>query len=105
MSIQLQALPDLRAAAGKALQNVLAQRGLAEGIDVFSQIVQLLDINPERDPGVSSVMGTQYLVDAAVQAYSLEALPAGLKRQFLDAEGQAFSQAQAALFEQALADS
>ncbi|MCF5226024.1 dermonecrotic toxin domain-containing protein [Pseudomonas syringae] len=105
LSIQLQALPDMRAAAGKALQNVLAQRGLAEGIDVFSQIVQLLDINPERDPGVSSVMGTQYLVDAAVQAYSLEALPAGLKRQFLDAEGQAFSQAQAALFEQALADS
>ncbi|KWS87573.1 MULTISPECIES: dermonecrotic toxin domain-containing protein [Pseudomonas syringae group] len=102
--VQLQELPDLRAAAGKALQTALVQRGVADSVDVFSQVVQILGTDPGANPVVSSVVGTQYLADAAVQAFSLNVLPTGLIRQFLDARGLVLPQAQSELFELALAD-
>ncbi|RMW14851.1 hypothetical protein ALO97_05116, partial [Pseudomonas syringae pv. tagetis] len=104
LSVQLQNLPDLRAAAGKALQTVLSQKGLGS-IDVFSQLLQLVDTEAGTDPRGSSVVGTQYLADAAVQAFSAEPRPGNLIRKFMDAKGLALSQAQTSLFEQALADS
>ncbi|RMV73221.1 hypothetical protein ALP05_01015 [Pseudomonas caricapapayae] len=64
LSVQLQNLPDMRAAAGKALQTVLSQKGLGS-IDVFSQLLQLVDTEAGTDPR-GSVVGTQYLADAAV---------------------------------------
>ncbi|MCH5513790.1 dermonecrotic toxin domain-containing protein [Pseudomonas syringae] len=101
----LQDLPDLYSACGKALQAVLLARGLGDGIDVFTQIVQILEMSPAADPGLPSVVGTQYLIDAAVQVFIGELIPTGLTRQFLDARGDILSQAQSTLFEQALSDS
>jgi hypothetical protein len=100
----LQDLPDLRAACGRSLQTLLLARGLGDRIDVFSHIVQIRETTPAVNPAPSSVVGTQYLVDAAVQAFICESLPTGLTRQFLDAGGLTLPHARSVLFEQALSD-
>jgi hypothetical protein len=100
----LQDLPDLRSACGKALQTLLLARGLGDRIDVFSQIVQILEPAPAVNSASSSVVGTQYLVDAAVEAFVCESLPTGVARQFLDAGGLTLPHARSVLFEQALSD-
>ncbi|KPZ24884.1 hypothetical protein ALQ80_04632 [Pseudomonas coronafaciens pv. oryzae] len=101
---RLEELPDLRAASGKALQTLLSAEGQGDGIEVFSQIVQILETEPVANPGPPAIAGTQYLADAAVQTVISGPLPAGLARRFLDAQGLTLSQARSGLFEQALSD-
>ncbi|MCF5470016.1 dermonecrotic toxin domain-containing protein [Pseudomonas syringae] len=101
LAVRLEALPDLREATGKAFQDVLVERG----IDVVAQTVQLVHTAPGATPATSTVVGTQYLADAAMQAFSYEALPQGQTRRYLDAKGAALPEAQAIVFDQALADS
>ncbi|MDP5165126.1 dermonecrotic toxin domain-containing protein [Pseudomonas syringae] len=101
LAARLEALPDLREAAGKALQDVLVERG----IDVVAQTVQLVHTPPGAAPAASTVVGTQYLAEAAMQAFSYDALPQGQTRRYLDTKGAALPEAQAIVFDQALADS
>jgi len=101
LAARLEALPDFRQATGKAFQDVLVERG----IDVVAQTVQLVHTAPGAAPAASTVVGTQYLADAAMQAFSYESLPQGQTRRYLDTKGAALPEAQAIVFDQALADS
>lgn len=111
---QLHRLPGLQSALGKALSASLLEKIPETQIDVFSHPVQL--INAESP---ANVIGTERFVDVALDEYVSQALPAGLKRQYLDLQGnilsgpqllsctQALSQAKAATgawYEQLLTD-
>ncbi|RMT84329.1 dermonecrotic toxin domain-containing protein [Pseudomonas viridiflava] len=99
---QLHELPDLRQALGRALQIELNTSYSTSGINVFDCAVQIMDTRPGTLPAMTPVVGTQSLVDVAMDMFVHEPLPPGLTREFLDARGQTLSEAQASLLLQSV---
>ncbi|MCI3946499.1 hypothetical protein K0038_03558 [Pseudomonas syringae] len=103
LAVQLDSLPDLRTAAGKALQVGLLERDPTNDVDVFTHLAQIVDTMPASDNGLTSVVGTQTLVEAAVDEVAAQSLPSGLARVFLDAQGHVLAGAERDVYSEALA--
>ncbi|CAM3284185.1 hypothetical protein BZK31_15095 [Pseudomonas floridensis] len=102
LALQLHELPDLRKAVGQAVQGSLRDLNTQAGVDVFSHPVQIVEPPSSAGQTILHVAGTQPLVDVALNHYVVEAIPAGLQRQFMDARGRVLSEAESAQITQAL---
>ncbi|MEE5086186.1 DUF6543 domain-containing protein [Pseudomonas alliivorans] len=80
---QLHELPELRTALGRALSDALQAHEAAVHFDVFSHPVQLINTAVSD----TNVVGTDSLVNVAVDEYVYQSLPSNMKRQYLDASG------------------
>ncbi|QHF02600.1 hypothetical protein N015_09345 [Pseudomonas asturiensis] len=96
----LHELPELRTALGRALIDKLQAQDAALRFDVFNHPVQLIN----TDVSDTNVVGTDSLVNVAVGEYVYQALPASIKRQYLDASGAILSQKQSGTCAQAVSD-
>ncbi|MCQ9473057.1 hypothetical protein NRB15_22175 [Pseudomonas alliivorans] len=97
---QVHELPELRTALGRALTDKLQAQEAALRFDAFNHPVQLIN----TDVSGTDVVGTDSLVNVAVDQYVYQTLPAGMKRQYLDASGGILSERQSGICSKAVSD-
>lgn len=100
VSERLQRLPSLSTALGETLQQNINALVPATTTDVFTHRALI----KHTTGAVQTTLSSQRLVDTAMQVFSGQPLPTDLQRQWLDDEGRALSDEQAALWQQALGD-
>ncbi|HEX8596110.1 MAG TPA: DUF6543 domain-containing protein [Pseudomonas sp.] len=99
---QLNRLPNLHQGLGRALQTRVDAIAQDESPDVFSHRAQI--IRASTDQVLSPVVGTQSLVDAAMQVYARVPLGGDLQLQFLDSQGRILLGDKAGLYHRALSE-
>ncbi|MGN2435858.1 dermonecrotic toxin domain-containing protein [Pseudomonas syringae] len=104
LSVQLDNLPDLRTALGRAVQASQPEPDSGGSIDVYHDFLQIIDTTPPAEFDLTPVAGTLSLVDAAMDDFVNSPALAGMHRQFLDARGQVLSEEHARARQQSITD-
>ncbi|WP_321575962.1 hypothetical protein [Pseudomonas syringae] len=104
LSVQLDSLPDLRTALGRALQASQPELDSGGSIDVYHEFLQTIATTSPAEFDLTPVAGTLSLVDAAMDDFVHSPALTNLHRQFLDARGQALSEDHARARQQSITD-
>lgn len=97
---QLQDFPSLRTAAGATIQQEMDKQIPGEVADVFNHFALVKGVGSTAEAGIT--LRSETLVDAALRSFAGIPLPAGLRQQVLDSQGQALSADQSRPYAQAL---
>lgn len=98
---RLHLLSSLHMALGQALQQQVDVRFPDSAIDVFTHVAQIKQVDTETPAGIT--VGTETLVNVAVDAWCGKPLASGVRHQWLDNQGHELTGVQANAMQQAVA--